>query len=97
VKGRICVDPGSAFWLGRLPGFQIGITGQTDERIDLQCFSDWERTVSDGRRESSVILIGKIGPGLIERLALFAYRVKELRDRLRDLKNSAAFDPPALP
>ena len=44
-----------------------------------QFFSDWLQDVEDGGRTSAIIVIGPIGPGLVDRLALFAQRVQSLK------------------
>jgi hypothetical protein len=88
VKGRICVDSDSCVWLGRLAsGVKVRQGHEEVHAPDVvEHLRDWVHEVSDGRRRSSAILIGKIGPGLIDRLAAFAYEMKAFKRRLQEYK-----------
>jgi hypothetical protein len=80
VNGCLCVDSKSKLWIGHR-GLQFTVRGHDKigkEEIHRH-FSEWLQTVDDEGKDSKIIIIGKIGDGLIEEMARFAYSVRNLK------------------
>lgn len=79
VNGCFCVVPRGPFTLAHRGGSLTVTPWKVPKRAVHQYFTKWLQLVNDGERETYVIPVGPVGPGLVAHLGAFADAVAALK------------------